>query len=282
MRKFTLAAILAIIIPFGLSAARLTLRDGSMIYGQFVSGDSRTIVFDDENGARRRFSTNQVQTIDLQAPGYSSSSRDSGGGYSRSSRDSGGYDRNTSYRSYDNNTAYRSYEGAANSDWVSVPAGTQISVRTDQGIYSSNAASGATFPATILHDVMDPSGAMLIPHGSPAQLVMRSDRGGYMLDLDSVQVRGRQYRVDTSDVSVSQQGIGANRRTAEYLGGGAALGTLLGAIAGGGKGAAIGAVAGAAAGGGVQVLTRGHEVRVPPETVLNFRLEQPLALRAMR
>ena len=57
------------------------------------------------------------------------------------------------------------------------------------------------------------------------------------------------------------------------------LGTLLGAIAGGGKGAAIGAIAGAAAGGGAQVLTKGHEIRVPAETVLNFRLEEPLHLR---
>ena len=63
------------------------------------------------------------------------------------------------------------------------------------------------------------------------------------------------------------------------VGGGAVLGTLLGAIAGGGKGAAIGAVAGAATGAGVQVLTRGKEVRVPAETVLNFRLDQPLYLQ---
>jgi outer membrane lipoprotein SlyB len=66
------------------------------------------------------------------------------------------------------------------------------------------------------------------------------------------------------------------------VGGGAALGTLLGAIAGGGKGAAIGAVAGAAAGTGVQVLTKGEEIRVPAETVLNFRLDEPLQLRDNR
>ena len=57
------------------------------------------------------------------------------------------------------------------------------------------------------------------------------------------------------------------------------LGTLVGAIAGGGKGAAIGAVAGAAAGGTAQVLTRGKEVKVPAETVLHFKLDQPLTLQ---
>src|SRR5262249_40059549 len=53
-------------------------------------------------------------------------------------------------------------------------------------------------------------------------------------------------------------------------------GAIIGAIAGGGKGAAIGAGAGAAAGAGVQVLTRGDRVNVPAESLLTFRLAQPL------
>ena len=78
----------------------------------------------------------------------------------------------------------------------------------------------------------------------------------------------------------SGEGIGKNRRTAEMVGGGAALGTLLGAIAGGGKGAAIGAVAGAATGGTAQVLTKGKEVNSPAKTVLKFKLDRPLHLTA--
>jgi len=42
----------------------------------------------------------------------------------------------------------------------------------------------------------------------------------------------------------------------------------------------IGVLAGAAGGAGVQVLTRGKEVRVPAETVLEFRLDKPVDLRA--
>jgi uncharacterized protein YcfJ len=104
--------------------------------------------------------------------------------------------------------------------------------------------------------------------------------GNFVLDLDSIRVNGRRYVVNTTDLETKdREGIGKNKRTGEMVGGGAVLGTLLGAIAGGGKGAAIGAIAGAAAGGGVQVLTRGREIRVPAETVLNFRLEQPLHLR---
>jgi outer membrane lipoprotein SlyB len=96
-------------------------------------------------------------------------------------------------------------------------------------------------------------------------------------------VNGIRYLVTTQDVQrSSDSGLGANRRTATMVGGGAALGTLLGAIAGGGKGAAIGAVAGAAAGGTAQVLTRGKTVKVPAETELTFRLDQPLQLQATR
>ena len=64
------------------------------------------------------------------------------------------------------------------------------------------------------------------------------------------------------------------------VGGGAALGTLIGAIAGHGKGAAIGAAAGAAAGAGTQILTRGKTVKVPAESTLRFKLDQPLQLQA--
>ena len=63
------------------------------------------------------------------------------------------------------------------------------------------------------------------------------------------------------------------------VGGGALLGTLVGAIAGGSKGAAVGAAVGAAGGATAQVLTRGKEVRVPAETILSFRLNQPLRLQ---
>jgi hypothetical protein len=77
-------------------------------------------------------------------------------------------------------------------------------------------------------------------------------------------------------------GIGKNKRTAETVGAGAALGTIIGAIAGGGKGAAIGVLAGAAGGAGVQVPTRGRDVQVPSETVLKFRLDKAVRLQAER
>jgi hypothetical protein len=93
------------------------------------------------------------------------------------------------------------------------------------------------------------------------------------LELTRMVIDGKDYPVVSSDYTL--QGKGRGKNTAEKVGGGAALGAIIGAIAGGGKGAAIGAGVGAGAGGAVQVLTRGQQVKVPSETLLEFRLQQP-------
>jgi uncharacterized protein YcfJ len=101
-----------------------------------------------------------------------------------------------------------------------------------------------------------------------------------VLDLYSVTLGKKKYTVVTSDVAESNRnGVGTNRRTAEYMGGGSALGALMGGLFGGGKGAGIGALAGAGGGFVSQVFTRGKEVRVPAESTLRFRLEKPLVLQ---
>jgi hypothetical protein len=169
---------------------------------------------------------------------------------------------------------------------VTVPAGTEIAVRTNEAIDSQNASADQHYSATVLQDVRGSAGETLIPKDSNADLVVRQinsggtiQSGNLVLDLDSITVNGQRYRVSSEDLKQSgSSGIGKNKRTAEMVGGGAALGTLLGAIAGGGKGAAIGAAAGAGAGATAQVLTKGKTVKVPAETILRFQLERPLHL----
>jgi hypothetical protein len=171
-----------------------------------------------------------------------------------------------------------------------IPNGTELSVRSNELIDSKTANAGQTFSAVIAADVLDSSGAVTIPRDSDARLVIRSTSGGgitsasdLVLDVDSVTVNGTRYLVSTGDlVQQGGQGVGANKKTAIMVGGGAALGTLIGAIVAGGKGAAIGAAIGAGAGVGTQVLTRGKQVSVPAETLLSFRLDQDLWLQAAR
>src|SRR5437899_9913007 len=127
---------------------------------------------------------------------------------------------------------------------------------------------------------MDASGRVAIPKGSSAEMTIRklSDKE-LALDLNAIDVGGRRYTVG-SDASTrtgaEKEGIGKNKRTGKYVGGGAVAGAVIGAIAGGGKGAAVGAIAGGAAGAGAQVLTKGEKVHVPAESVLTFRLNSPL------
>jgi hypothetical protein len=172
-----------------------------------------------------------------------------------------------------------------------LPVGTQVSVRTEETIDSGRAVEGQSYAAEVSRDVRDANGDVVIPRGSNVQIVIRSaSRGGrfrgtsdLVLDLSSVSVDGRQYQLSAESIEQrGKAGLGKNERTAKYVGGGALLGTVIGAIAGHGKGAAIGAVSGAAAGGAAQLITRGGAIHVPAETVLTFRLDQPLLVAAAR
>src|SRR5204863_8022061 len=124
-------------------------------------------------------------------------------------------------------------------------AGTEVSVRTDETIDSKKAVQGQTFAAEVSKDVRDAAGDIVIPRGSNAQIVIRSaSKGGrftgasdLVLDLESVSVDGRSYEISTTDMEQKgKAGIGANKRTGIFTGGGAAVGAIIGAIAGGGKG----------------------------------------------
>ena len=85
-----------------------------------------------------------------------------------------------------------------------IPAGTELQVRTNEAINSKAATQGQTFSATVAQDVTDASGQIVIPRGSPAQLVINEVKGGGVtgsptlaLDLRSVTVNGRTYLVNT-------------------------------------------------------------------------------------
>ena len=162
-----------------------------------------------------------------------------------------------------------------------IPAGTEIPVRTDQAIHADvdNTTTSRTYTARVSEDVRDADGNVLIPRGAPATLAAMRDGDTLTVDLRSVRVNGRRYEVTAGDVAAGKEGVGKNKRTGKYVGGGAIAGTIIGAIAGGGKGAAIGALAGGAAGAGAQTLTRGKKLDIPAESTLKFKLQEDLRLR---
>jgi hypothetical protein len=163
-----------------------------------------------------------------------------------------------------------------------IPDGTTIKVRTDTAIPAKPVA-GRSYTATVSDDVTDSSGQLAIPKGSRAQLVAvtAQDKKETYLDLRSVTINGKRYLLTAATAGKSTPGgLGANKTTAKYVGGGAAVGAVLGALLGGGKGAAIGALVGGGAGAGAQVY-RGRKKELPAETQLTYKLAQNLQLRAV-
>jgi hypothetical protein len=160
-----------------------------------------------------------------------------------------------------------------------IDAGVNIPVRTNEDINTSK-SDGRVFTGSVNEDVRDTRGNVALPRGTDVELIVRKvSDNEYGLDLESVTINGRRLAVESDTAAVAgerKDSVGANRRTAEHVGGGAAIGAIIGAITGGKKGAAIGGAVGAAGGAGVQVLTRGKSVKVPSESLVTFRLEQPL------
>jgi len=163
-------------------------------------------------------------------------------------------------------------------------------VQANETIDGSTAADGQTYDANVTDSVRDSNGKVVIPAGAKAQIVIKSlTQGGkirgqsdLVLDLAAVSIDGRQYALSTADLEQKgRAGLGKNSRSAEFLGGGAAIGGIVGALLGGGKGAAIGAGAGAGGGALAQAVTKGS-IRVEAETILLFKLDMPLRVEMRR
>jgi hypothetical protein len=164
-----------------------------------------------------------------------------------------------------------------------IPAGTNLVIRTDNEINAEaqNVSSTQSYSGEVVREVVNQNGQVLIPRNSRVNLgVFKTAENQVQLGVQSVEINGQTYQVNTEDQSRGQrEGLGRNRRTAVMVGGGAVLGTLVGAIAGGAKGAVAGAAIGAAGGAATQVLTRGDKVNIPAESELTFRLDDPIFLQ---
>lgn len=269
--------------------ATVSLRDGTTITGTVTKSDTSGITLTTATGETRTYPMSQVDSIS-----YSSGAA---GGTGQDTMASTPPPPAATTSSSSSTTApppppppaaAPSAPAAPVVPTRTVAAGTKIAVRNSDRIQAGVAEAGQTFPAVIVDDVMGSDGGLAIPKGSDAMLIVRSSeaqgkvqgRSEISLDLDYVVVRGHRYNLDTQDiVEQGTAGVGKNKRSAKFIGGGAVLGTIIGAVAGGGKGAAIGAAAGAGAGAGAQALTRGKNVSVPSESVLNFELNAPLQIR---
>ena len=167
--------------------------------------------------------------------------------------------------------------------FVTIPAGTRISVRTIDAIDSSTSMVGDRFEAS-LDGPLSVEGRILVPDESLVygRLTEAKESGTFAgksqlrLELTGIVVNGKMVPVVTGDYAVNGKSKGAS--TAKRTLGGAAIGAIIGAAADGGQGAAIGAGAGAGAGAGSEIITGGGKVKVPSETLLDFTLMQDVAI----
>ena len=166
---------------------------------------------------------------------------------------------------------------------VTIPAGTPFSVRLVDSIDSNKNKDGDTFHATLDSPIVA-GGRVVVPQDADVDGEIRglksaghfTGRSEIALVLTKLSFNGKSYGIETNEYK--KEGASRGKRTAETIGGGAAIGALIGGLTGGGKGAAIGAGVGAGAGTGVQAVTKGQQIQIPSETVLEFQLNAPLTV----
>jgi hypothetical protein len=164
-----------------------------------------------------------------------------------------------------------------------LPAGTALTVTVNQTLASNQSRVGDAFDASVAEDVVVDGktvisrGAKVIGRVTGASPSGRLQNPGSLAGtLTSVEVNGKSYDLATD--SFARKASSHKTRNAEYIGGGAAAGAIIGAIAGHGKGAAIGAAAGAGAGTAGAAVTGKKDVSIPAETRLTFHLKEPLSV----
>jgi hypothetical protein len=167
---------------------------------------------------------------------------------------------------------------------VTIQAGDSLPVRVTQTLDSATTQQGTAFSGVVASDIVV-DGVVAIPAGTvvsgQVDVVHEAAhfKGAALLtvSLNSLTRKGEKVPLTTDPYTVEGKGRGKN--TLEKTGGGAAVGAILGGIFGGGKGAAIGAAAGGGVGAGANAVTRGQQVQIPSETVVRFKLSDPVTVR---
>lgn len=178
-----------------------------------------------------------------------------------------------------------------------IPPDTVISMTMRTTLTSRTARVGDKFTATVTIPVYV-NGKTVIPAGSvvegritqvtPAKRMSKSGTIGVGFDA-IVLPNGSRIGVNgtlTSDDPETRRTIDdesrvsgeAENRSAVFVGGGGAVGAVIGGMAGGGKGAVLGGIIGAGAGVAGVLLSKGEEAQVPSGTPFGLQLQEPLTI----
>lgn len=176
-------------------------------------------------------------------------------------------------------------DAVAPTEPIVIPEGTVIETRLLDTLSTKSNRVGDHFSASVEHPITI-DGQTIVPRGATAVGVVTSvkesgrlkGRSYISLRLQSIEMKdGKRLGVATN--AVSRLGASNRNRNLALMGGGAGIGAGIGAIASGGKGVAIGGPVGFGAGLATKMLIRGHEVTIPSETLLRFKLEEPTKVK---
>jgi hypothetical protein len=246
-------------------ADSLELKNGSLINGKFIGGTQSDISFQ-VGSSIQKYDLGDVASLKFDSETASEVTLPT-----KSSRFS---DRETE----------ASTQTPAN---VTIPAGTRISVRTIDRIDSASNHVGDRFQAS-LEEPITANGNVVVAKGADVYgRLGESKKSGtfagrseLQLELSGIVVNGQTVPLLTGEYELTGKSRGAS--TAKRTIGGAAVGSIIGAIAGGGKGAGIGAAVGGGAGAGSEIITKGDQVKIPSETLLEFTLQQDVTIPKQR
>jgi len=257
-----------------LSADTLVLRNGATVQGTYIGGDARQVRID-QNGTVRSYDIGQVQSVIFSDNGYQPPPPPPASSYPAPYPNNRTNDR-ANYPPPPPPPA-QSFAG------ITIPIDTNVTIRMIDSVNSDTSRLGETFRASLAEPIYV-NGQEVVPRGADVVTRLVTDqqsgkiegRTVLTLALSTITINGRPVDVTSSDVKTESSSRG--QRSAGVIGGTTALGAIVGAIAGGGKGAAIGAGSGAVVGTGAEVLTSGQKVKIPSETRLTFRLQNPVQL----
>jgi hypothetical protein len=261
VQKFGLVFVMCVVVPAAV-ADSLELKNGSHVKGRFMGGDQNSINFQ-VGSSLQTYNVGDIRDLRFD-------SEPEGAGVSLPSE--GPYESSVS-----------TTEAANISSYVTIPAGTTISVRTIDAIDSRENHVGDRFEAS-LEEPLIVDGNVVAARGADVygRLEESKDTGTFSgrselkLALTGIVVDGKTVSIVTGDYESTGKSKGAS--TAKRTFGGAAIGGIIGAITGGGEGAAIGAGTGAGVGAGSEIITKGDQVKIPSETLLDFTLEQGVSI----
>jgi hypothetical protein len=156
-------------------------------------------------------------------------------------------------------------------------AGRQFSMATTETISSKTAKSGDSFTATVVADVQDDAGRVVIPSGSLVSGTITdvksapnpSTPGTLTLTVNSVAVAGHTYPIDATidSLDTERHGQGVSGGDVAKVGAGAAAGAVLGRVIGKNtKGAVIGGIMGGIVGAGIAVQSKDSDIVLPAGT----------------